>query len=86
MIHAVVASEKLDNQVNQYTNHLLANSPQAVASSKELLDFLGETKTLDAEDYTAGLIARLRVSDEGQEGIQAFFEKRKPQWFKKHEE
>ena len=29
---------------------------------------------------TAKLIAKYRVSEEGQEGIQAFFEKRKPGW------
>jgi methylglutaconyl-CoA hydratase len=26
------------------------------------------------------MIARLRISDEGQEGIRAFFDKRKPAW------
>ena len=36
----------------------------------------GET----ARRYTAETIARLRVSAEGQEGLQAFLEKRKPDW------
>jgi methylglutaconyl-CoA hydratase len=31
-------------------------------------------------DYTANLIARLRDSDEGREGMSAFLQKRKPWW------
>jgi methylglutaconyl-CoA hydratase len=31
--------------------------------------------------YTAEVIARLRMGDEGQEGMKAFFEKRKPKWW-----
>jgi methylglutaconyl-CoA hydratase len=34
----------------------------------------------DAIDYTARLIAELRASKEGQEGMAAFLEKRKPGW------
>jgi methylglutaconyl-CoA hydratase len=33
-----------------------------------------------AREYTAETIARLRVSEEGQEGLSAFLEKRKPRW------
>jgi methylglutaconyl-CoA hydratase len=33
-----------------------------------------------AREYTAEVIARLRISDEGQEGMAAFFDKRKPKW------
>jgi len=34
----------------------------------------------DSIDYTARLIAELRASDEGQEGMASFLEKRKPKW------
>jgi len=33
-----------------------------------------------ARRFTAETIARLRVSEEGQEGLRAFLEKRKPNW------
>jgi methylglutaconyl-CoA hydratase len=36
----------------------------------------------EAKTYTAEMIARLRVSREGQEGMAAFLEKRKPAWAK----
>jgi methylglutaconyl-CoA hydratase len=34
-------------------------------------------------DYTVNLIASIRVSDEGQEGLNSFLDKRKPNWIKK---
>ena len=37
----------------------------------------------EAGEYTARMIADLRVSKEGQEGMAAFLEKRKPKWMEK---
>jgi methylglutaconyl-CoA hydratase len=34
----------------------------------------------EARDYTANMIAQLRISKEGLEGMKAFLEKRKPAW------
>jgi len=36
----------------------------------------------EVKEYTARMIANLRVSKEGQEGMAAFLEKRKPKWLK----
>ena len=36
----------------------------------------------DPKQYTADIIAKLRASEEGQEGMAAFLEKRKPGWVK----
>jgi methylglutaconyl-CoA hydratase len=36
----------------------------------------------EAKRYTAEMIAGLRVSPEGQEGMAAFLEKRRPKWAK----
>lgn len=60
--------------------HLLANGPNAMAQAKVLLD---KNRTLSGRElmrFTAEHIADLRASDEAQEGIVAFFEKRKPGW------
>jgi methylglutaconyl-CoA hydratase len=35
---------------------------------------------MEAYDYTAKIIAEIRASAEGQEGMNAFLEKRKPKW------
>ncbi len=39
----------------------------------------------EAKTFTAKMIADLRVSKEGQEGMSAYLEKRKPSWVKKKE-
>ncbi|MCG9730856.1 enoyl-CoA hydratase-related protein [Shewanella sp. Isolate13] len=60
---------------------LLSNSPQGMAWVKTLLSTL-ENGVIDQDtlEHTSERIARIRVSDEGQEGLNAFFEKRSPQW------
>lgn len=79
IVHEV--SEDLDAAAKPIIDGLLGNSPQGMAWVKSLLSSLEggviDQKTLD---YTSERIARIRVSDEGQEGLNAFFEKRTPQW------
>ncbi|QSX38351.1 enoyl-CoA hydratase-related protein [Shewanella sedimentimangrovi] len=60
---------------------LKANSPQGMAWCKTLLTRL-QSGVIDehTRDYTSERIARIRVSDEGQEGLNAFFDKRAPAW------
>jgi methylglutaconyl-CoA hydratase len=60
---------------------LLANSPQGMAWVKTLLARL-QDGVIDSQtiDYTSERIARIRVSSEGQEGLNAFFDKRAPNW------
>jgi len=52
-------------------------------SIKEVKKIISEYEKLDIENYmqsTVKKIAELRISDEGQEGINAFLEKRKTKW------
>lgn len=60
---------------------LLKNAPNAVKAAKALI-FQVENQPLTEKlvTYTAQLIAQIRVSDEGQEGLAAFLEKRPPRW------
>lgn len=71
-----------EDQMNKTFQHLVKkisnNGPQAVRATKELIRSLNQG--CDPMKQTTELIARLRVSEEGQEGLKAFFEKRKPQW------
>jgi len=59
----------------------LASSPQATKKAKALVSLV-ESRALDQDliDRTCDLIADIRVSDEGQEGLSAFLEKRPPNW------
>jgi methylglutaconyl-CoA hydratase len=74
-------SPELDAAVDQWISTLLLNSPQAMRTSKALLQGIGSGELGEAvRQRTESVIAGLRVSDEGQEGLNAFLEKRKPVW------
>lgn len=83
VIHEI--SDDLDAAAKPIIEALLANSPQGMAWVKTLLSRL-EDGVIDQDtiDYTSERIARIRVSTEGQEGLNAFFEKRQPNWQQAH--
>jgi len=75
------AGDELQAQVESWVNNLLLNSPQAMQASKALLREVGSGVLSPAlRRYTEEAIARIRVSPEGQEGLNAFLEKRTPAW------
>ena len=80
LVNRVVPHEKLDEAVGELTERLVTSGPQALRMAKELIREVPGMDHEEVKRYTAEMIARLRVSDEGQEGIRAFFEKRKPSW------
>jgi methylglutaconyl-CoA hydratase len=85
LLHEVVAEDQLDARVAAFVDSLLAAGPQALAASKRLVAITSEANESSADTLkrqTAELIARLRVSEEGQEGLAAFLKKRKPDWMK----
>ncbi|MBY5990694.1 enoyl-CoA hydratase-related protein [Ferrimonas balearica] len=60
---------------------LLANGPQALRAGKSLLALVSDAPIDEALcEETARRIAAIRVTPEGQEGLQAFFDKRPPAW------
>ena len=81
LVSEVVADdEALDAKVNELVTAITANGPIAVKESKKLITEVTTRPRADAFDYAVQTIARLRVSEEGQEGLSAFLEKRKPGW------
>jgi methylglutaconyl-CoA hydratase len=81
LLHDVVNPTSLDTAVQRQVDLLLKAGPIASATAKSLVRRVaaGDSgERLDAAN--ADLIARLRVSPEGQEGISAFLDKRKPAW------
>ena len=81
LVHEVVAADALDAEVERVVRHLLAASPDALASTKRLLADVVETPLDDVLlAATAKCIADARVSEQGREGIAAFLEKRAPSW------
>jgi len=80
LANIVAEPEGLDGTVEAVVSSLLSSGPEALAGAKELLRRVPGMGFEEAKRFTAEMIARLRVSDEAQEGMAAFLEKRKPRW------
>lgn len=81
LIHSIVDQNQLKTAGIELAKLLLANSPQAITTAKKLIQTIsGRPINNDLITETAAMIAEIRVSEEGQEGLQAFIEKRKPKW------
>lgn len=83
LVQQIVSSEQLDEVVEDTIGQVLKGGPAAVSHGKQLVfEIAGHNADTQkiTDEHTARLIARLRVSREGQEGLAAFLEKRKPDW------
>jgi methylglutaconyl-CoA hydratase len=80
LVHAVVAAGELDATVDAYVRELLTAAPEAISAAKSLIREVWGRSIDDARPITAQAIATRRVSSEGQEGLKAFLEKRRPAW------
>ncbi len=81
LLHEIAETDALDTIVDGIAASLAAASPNAVREAKKLVRDVAcapLTQTMIAN--TAERIAALRASADGREGIQAFLEKRPPQW------
>ncbi len=83
LVNKSLPTEQLDEHVNSIIRVLMTSGPDAMAACKTLIYDISNTLTFDESiDYTAKMIAELRASKEGQEGMASFLEKRKPNWVK----
>lgn len=80
-IHERVSEEWLDEAVAAFCVKVVKNSPEAVKTCKRLLhEVAGAPITDDLIADTVKGIADIRSSEQGKEGVQAFLQKRKPDW------
>jgi methylglutaconyl-CoA hydratase len=70
----------LDAAVQETVGLLLQGSPDAQRRIKRLVDAVSERELEEAAALTPQFIADARASEEGQEGLRAFAEKRRPSW------
>ncbi len=82
LANEVAPKDKLDEAVAARVNQLLSSGPKALEWCKQLLANTPNIPEPEVGRYTAEIIAKLRMGEEGQEGMKAFFEKRKPKWYK----
>jgi methylglutaconyl-CoA hydratase len=79
-VQAVAEPDALDATVDRLIGELLAGGPVAQREVKGLIERLRMTGEEEQAGLTADLIARLRASEEGREGMRAFLERRAPSW------
>ncbi|SYZ73637.1 Enoyl-CoA hydratase/carnithine racemase [Candidatus Zixiibacteriota bacterium] len=80
LINRFVADDKLDDAIEDLLKTIKSSGPEAVGVAKKLVSAVPNMTEAEYKPYTAEMIARLRISSEGQEGMNAFLEKRKPKW------
>ena len=81
LVHEVVTPDILDETIGIIVTALLKGGPKAILTAKAFIaEQAGDRRALRKK--TAEIIAKLRVSPEGQEGLTAFLEKRSPSWSK----
>ena len=80
LVRAAVPPEDLDAVVEARVNELLQAGPRAIAEAKALIREVGYRRVEDVQRYTVERLGEIRTSAEGQEGMRAFLEKRKPYW------
>jgi len=80
LVDVVVGTDELDGAVSSAVGRLLRGGPVALAESKRLVHDVLRATPEEVATLTSARIAALRVSDEGQEGMNAFLEKRAPRW------
>ena len=80
LINHSVPEDKIEESVEKLINQLLSSAPDAVKQTKVIIGEVLQKEIDEVIDYTANKLAELRASEEGQEGMEAFLEKRKPNW------
>ena len=83
LVNKSLPVEELDAYVNTIIEALMTSGPEAMSACKKLIyDISNDLSFDEGIEYTARMIAELRASKEGQEGMASFLEKRKPNWVK----
>lgn len=83
LVNSSVPYEQLEQKLDATLDHLKTSGPTAMKECKRLIYFVSNVLEFEKTiPFTAKMIADLRDSPEAQEGMNAFLEKRKPNWVK----
>jgi enoyl-CoA hydratase len=80
LITVACGDAEIDDVTGDLAAQILATSPQGSAETKKLLTAARRQRLAADGPDLAALSARLFASDEAQEGIHAFMERREPAW------
>jgi methylglutaconyl-CoA hydratase len=76
LVHQIVDEDDLDKTIGRVARELLTSGPNAVAAAKTLIARVTAATYGETRGITASMIAQARASEEGQEGLHAFLERR----------
>jgi enoyl-CoA hydratase len=80
MVNKVVPGDEFDEAVSEWASELAAKSPVIMRLGKEAMFRQLDMPLLEALDYLRSQLTLALSTDDIQEGVKAFFEKREPQW------
>jgi methylglutaconyl-CoA hydratase len=80
LVHKVCSPEELDQSFDELVGKFLLAGPNAAIEAKKLIKEVSISK--DLKRYTCGAISKMRISEEGQEGMTALLDKKKASWIK----
>ncbi len=76
LVHQLVDEDDLDKTIGRIARELLTSAPNAVSAAKTLIARVTAATYDETRSITASMIAKARTSEEGQEGLHAFLERR----------
>lgn len=81
IVHHLIKEQKIETCLSEFIEPILNNSSFALRHAKALIAHC-DNRVIDQPliRYTSDMIANIRVSNHGQEGLAAFIEKRRPNW------
>jgi len=80
LVHRVTQPEALDTSVEQVVGQLRSAGPKAIAAAKTLIAAVNDRPPAEVAELTVETISDLWVTDEAQDGMRAFLDKRPPGW------
>jgi methylglutaconyl-CoA hydratase len=86
LVQKVVPRDEFDRALQDVILEFLHAGPHAARRTKTLLKKASPLPAHDLVEFTANHIAQARCSEEGQAGLQAFFDKEPPPWARRVKE